>query len=121
MQLNFRMIFVGAMVLFVAGVVLLSTFGKGLIHEMEVSDATVDYLDLGRQASTKRDYLKAEEMYKQAMTAAQASGPDHPTVAYAMVAYAEFLRKRKRFDEAKLLEAQARTIQQNEPKQQKVH
>jgi len=118
MQLNFRMIFLAAMLSFVAGVVLLSTFGKGIIHEMEVSDATVDYLDLGRQAAIRRDYGKAEEMYKQAMTAAQASGPDHPTVAYAMVAYAEFLRKRKRFDEAKTLEAQAWTIQQS---QQKIH
>lgn len=112
MQLNFRLIFIGGLFLFVAGVVLLSTFGKGLIHEMQVSDATVDYLDLGRQAAIKRDYARAEDMYKQAMTAAQASGPDHPTVAYAMVAYAEFLRKRKRFDEAKVFEAQAWTIQQ---------
>lgn len=95
---------VGMLVLFVGSVVLLTMFGGKLLREFSEGDVIVGYVDMARQAVQKRDYAGAEEFYNHAL---QASSKEPETRAFALLSYAEFLRKRKRMDEAAKLEKEA--------------
>lgn len=92
------------LLLFIGSVILLTIFGGKLLRQFEDGDVIVGYVDMARQAAQKRNYVEAEGFYRQAM---QSSGLVPETRAFALLSYAEFLRKRKRMDEAAKLEREA--------------
>lgn len=59
----------------------------------------------------QKRYAEAEPLYQRAMAIFEQSlGPRHPNVAICLDNYAELLRKTKRMDEARAMEARARAI-----------
>lgn len=111
MRINVPAYIVGFIVVFAVGVYLLTTFGKPLISEASLDNSTIGYIDLARQATIKRDYVKAETMYKEAISSAEKVSPKGSATAYALVTYADFLRSRKRPTEAAAFEARARDLE----------
>ncbi len=109
-RLNYRLILLGMLVLYVPAIVSCVWFGKGTLREMCVSESAVDYLDLSRQSMQRRDYEEAEDMLKKAIVAATVDGQVRPAQAVAYNDYSEFLRKRKRTAEADAFERRSKDI-----------
>lgn len=109
-RLNYKLILLGMLVLYVPAVVSCVWFGKGTLREMCVSEDACDYLDLSRQSMQKRDYAQAEAMLHQAIVSAGAGGQVRPVQAVAYNDYSEFLRKRKRTTEADVYERRGKAV-----------
>lgn len=111
MRINVPVAVAAFIALFIVSVAALSQLGKPLLAELSLDNTTVGYIDLARQASLKRDYVRAENLYKEAIANAERVSPNGGNTTYALVKYAEFLRSRKRSAEAAVFEARARRLQ----------
>lgn len=110
MRINVPVTIAALIGLFIVGVIALSVFGKPLLAELSLDNATVGYVDLARQAATKRDYTKAESLYREAISNAERVSPDGANTVFALVTYAEYLKTRKRPAEALIYETRAYRI-----------
>jgi len=110
MKFSFRDIAIALAVLFVGAVVGLTMFGKQYLRQMEIGNSTQIYLDLASAEAGNRQWGGAEADYKRAIAVAESGHTDGAALPYALDSYADFLRKRKRLDEAEAIEARARRL-----------
>lgn len=110
MRINVPVTIAAFIGLFIVGVVALTVLGKPLLTELSFDNTTVGYIDLARQAATKRDYAKADGFYKEAISNAERVSPDGANTVFALVTYAEYLKSRKRPAEALIYETRAYRI-----------
>ncbi|MFN8657462.1 MAG: tetratricopeptide repeat protein [Candidatus Obscuribacterales bacterium] len=110
MRINVPVTIAVFIVLFIVGVVALTMLGKPLLTELSFDNTTVGYIDLARQAATKRDYAKAESLYQEAISNAERVSPNGQNTVFALVTYAEYLKSRKRPAEAQVYETRAYRI-----------
>lgn len=98
-----------SLMIFATGVWALANFGGAYLDGLGRNEKTVGILDMARQCVQTKDYIGAEQLFRQAISDAEVEGGDR--LAYALASYAEFLRKRKRVAEAVPLEQRAKQIQ----------
>ena len=102
---------IGALVVFTMAVGGLCIFGQGFLHRLNVADATVEYVDLARQATEKRNYPLAEALYKQALIFARKQDRSGEDAGFVAREYAYFAcNKLKNKKLAAQIEAEARKV-----------
>lgn len=88
-------ILIGTAAVFITAVCGLSVYGGTFLKQVAVCDTEVCYLDLARQASDRRDYATADQMYERALNYARTHDTTGQAENAMLLTYANYaLQKR---------------------------